>query len=344
MAGPGPNNWRRLGGYGYCSGPVQIVGLCRLRSGVPCANLVFMKSTGGRMRRILLVVMAALSLAGCGQTPNQCSTDAAKSVIIGMIKDDVQKLAGKMLNGDDANREGAITPSSIRATIGKLVFSISDIRTVKNDTESTSKECKGSIEVKIPVDVINDANAARQTLSKNDVRAFADVSGLKVNVDKFTAELTYKVQPTDDGAKIHGETESGTPFINFVSEVVANQLASSVIQQAQLKMKQAVDQQAAEQNAATQSQRQAGLQYAQAEYKLAVQTINAVWQAIDQDARSQMLPLQKAWVKKADADCRVEAAAASIDPTEVETARLTCLTRENKSRSDYLRQYLTEGE
>lgn len=296
------------------------------------------------MLRIVFLALAAISLSGCDMVANQCSTDDAKSVITDLVKDDVQKLAGQLLNGNDPNGEGAIAPSTIRATINKLAFSIADIRTVKNDAESTSKDCKGSIEVKIPLEIINDANSARQSLSKNDVRSFADVSGLKVNVDKFTAELAYKVQPTDDGKKIHGETESGSPFISFVAEVVANQLASSVIQQAQLKQKLADEQQAAQQNAATEDQRKAGLQYAQAEYKLAVQTINAVWQSIDMNARSLLLSLQKAWVKKADADCRVEAASASIDATEIETARLTCLTRENKTRADYLRQYLPAGD
>ena len=296
------------------------------------------------MGRIVLLALAALALSSCGKAANQCSTDDAKSVIVDLIKDDVQKSAGKMLNGNQPNAEGAIAPSTIRATINKLIFSISDIRTIKNDAESTSKDCNGSIEVKIPVEIINDANSARQSLSKNDVRAFADVSGLKVNVDKFTAEIAYKVQPTDDGNKIHGETESGSPFIAFVSEVVANQLASSVIQQAQLKQKQAEDQQAAQQTAATEDQRKAGLQYAQAEYKLAIQTNNAVWQGIDMDVRSQILAIQKAWIKKTDADCRVEAASASIDATEIETARLTCLARENKNRAEYLRQYLPSGE
>lgn len=296
------------------------------------------------MHRIILLAFAAMSLSACDTVANQCSTDDAKSVILDLVKNDAQKLVGKMLNGDNPNGEGAIAPSTIRASMSKLVFSISDIRTVRNDTESTSKDCKGTIEVKIPVEIINDANTARQTLSKNDVRSFADVSGLKVNVDKFTAELAYKVQPTDDGTKIHGETEVGTPFISFVSEVVANQLASAVIQQAQMKQKQNEEQQAAQQNAATEDQRKAGLQYAQAEYKLAVQTINAVWQGVDQDVRSQMLPLQKAWVKKTDADCRVEAAGASIDPTEIETGRLSCLARENKSRANYLGQYLPSGE
>jgi uncharacterized protein YecT (DUF1311 family) len=296
------------------------------------------------MRKIVLLALAALSLSGCDKVANQCSTDDAKSVIVDIIKDNVQKSAGKMLNGNDPNAEGAIAPSTIRATISKLVFSIADIRTVKNDTESTSKDCRGTIEVKIPVEVINDANAARQSLSQNDVRAFADVSGLKVNVDRFTAEIAYKIQPTDDGKKIHGETESGSPFVAFVSEVVANQLASSVIQQAQMKQKQAEEQATAQQTAATEEQRKASLQYAQAEYKLAIQTNNAVWQAIDPNARSQIVSLQRAWVKKTDADCRVEAASASIEPTEMETARLNCLARENKNRAEYLRQYLPADE
>lgn len=296
------------------------------------------------MRRFFWVVFASLALSGCGSAANQCSTDDAKGVIVDIIKDDALKLAGKLLNGDNPNGDGAVAPSTIRASINKLVFTISDIRTLKQDSESTSRDCSGTIEVKIPIDVINDANSARQSLGKNDVRAFADVSGLKANVDKFSADLVYKVQPTDDGSKLHGETEIGTPFISFLSEVVANHIASSVIQQAQAQQKQQEQQQAAAQTAATDAQRQAGLQYAQAEYKLAVQTANAVWQGIDPDTRSQILALQKAWIKKTDADCRVEAASSSIEPTEIETARLNCLARENKSRAESLRQYLPADE
>lgn len=194
------------------------------------------------------------------------------------------------------------------------------------------------------MEIINGANAARQSLGQNDVRAFADVSGLKQNSGKFTTEINYKIQPTDDGTKIHGETEIGTPFVNFVAQVLANDLTSTILQQAQQKQQEQVAQQSAQQNAALENQKQAGLQMAQAEYKLAIQTINAIWQEIDADTRTQMMALQKAWIKKSDADCRVESASASIDPTEIETARLNCLTRENKSRAEGLRQYLPTGE
>ena len=69
-------------------------------------------------------------------------------------------------------------------------------------------------------------------------------------------------------------------------------------------------------------------------------TTNAVWQGIPAESRARLLDLQKAWVRKKDADCRVEAASASADPTETQVARLKCDTRMQGERANWLRQYM----
>ena len=77
----------------------------------------------------------------------------------------------------------------------------------------------------------------------------------------------------------------------------------------------------------TEAAQKADLDMAAAENKLANQQINAVWRALPEDARSQLLEMQRAWVRKKTADCNIEAAGASTEALPKEAARLRCDTR-----------------
>lgn len=73
-----------------------------------------------------------------------------------------------------------------------------------------------------------------------------------------------------------------------------------------------------------------------------MQTIAAVWKSLSPGTRARLLPQQKAWIRKKDADCRVEAASASTDPAEMEVARLACATRAEQERTTWLQPYRGE--
>ncbi|WP_454798640.1 lysozyme inhibitor LprI family protein [Novosphingobium lindaniclasticum] len=77
-----------------------------------------------------------------------------------------------------------------------------------------------------------------------------------------------------------------------------------------------------------------------ADNKLSTQAITAAWKAIETPQRADLLPQQRAWIKAKDANCSIEAASASLDPTEQDTARLNCDTAANRSRVDWLKKYL----
>lgn len=49
--------------------------------------------------------------------------------------------------------------------------------------------------------------------------------------------------------------------------------------------------------------------------------------------RQRVLPMQRAWIKRKDAECKIEAANTSTDPTEREAARLQCQARFNNQRA-----------
>lgn len=92
----------------------------------------------------------------------------------------------------------------------------------------------------------------------------------------------------------------------------------------------------------TPAQKQAAHDKAAADNKLSTQGIMAAWNAIETSTRADILPQQRAWIKSKDANCSVEAASASLDQTEQETARLRCDTDANRSRIEWLKKYLPQ--
>lgn len=286
----------------------------------------------------LLPICLSLALAGCGKPEVQCSDEAAREVVTDLMKDQLQQRVTDNLS-NDPNAAGAIGPSKIKAAIAKLSFMVDDIRTAKEDPNSTKRHCTGSLKIRFPVEMLNTANKTRSALAMTSVSDFADASGVERAADNFTTELNFSIQPTDDGKKIFAETESENPILPFSAEILASDLLNPAIEGAQRQQQIVAQQQEAASQAALDEQRKANLALAQTENKLAVQVIGALWQSLPADTREQLLPLQRAWIRKKNADCRVEAAGTSTDPSELETARLGCETRENQSRTNWLRQY-----
>ncbi|WP_394999916.1 hypothetical protein [Sphingomonas sp.] len=190
---------------------------------------------------------------------------------------------------------------------------------------------------------MTDAEDARQLAGENTLSSLADVSDVEINANVFTASIDFNVQPTDDGEKIFSSLETGTSALKFFAELVANDLIHSTLKDAKAQELQAQQAQAAAEQGALTEQRAANLEEATTENKIAMQTINAVWAGIPSSTRGQLLNLQRAWGRKRNADCRVEAASASTDPAEVELSRLKCDTRMQTERANFLRSYMEPG-
>jgi uncharacterized protein YecT (DUF1311 family) len=127
--------------------------------------------------------------------------------------------------------------------------------------------------------------------------------------------------------------------MNVASEVLASSLLHNILQQAAAVQQQEQQEQQAQQSAALAEQKSANLNSAKTDNQLATQSILAVWRAIPAGTRAQLLAQQRAWARKKDADCRVEAASASTDPNEMEVARLNCDTRTTQERISFLQSY-----
>jgi hypothetical protein len=288
-------------------------------------------------------LVSAIGLAGCGQgiglgTGTNCTSSDALDTTSKLITDQVEKDALQKSKQSDGSY--SVSPSSIRAAISLLKISIDDIRTTKSDPNSTKKFCTGTAKVVFPLNAIDDADRARSIANLNSVSALADTANVQRNADSFSFSIDYDVQPTDDKKSVYAESDSITAQMDFLAEVVESYLLKPALANQAATQQQAQQQQAQAQQAAQQQASQAALLAATADNKLSVQTINATWGAIGADAKTQLVDAERAWIAAKVANCNVQAAAASTDPTDKETARLKCDTAANQARADWLKQYL----
>jgi uncharacterized protein YecT (DUF1311 family) len=188
--------------------------------------------------------------------------------------------------------------------------------------------------------MIQDADQTRKLLDMSTVDNLLEQAGLKRSADSVTFDLEFSVQPTDKRDKIYGEVEGAAPMFTALGEVVGAHLARREIEGAS--QAQAAEMAAAEAETAKQTEaaQKADLDLATAENKLANQQINTLWKNLPEEARSQLLELQRAWVRKKTADCNIEASGVSTEAMPKEAARLRCDTRLTMERISELQSLM----
>lgn len=292
---------------------------------------------------ILAFLAISLLISGCGEKGGSllrqqisCSSDNATSTTIDLVKQQLEDTVYKELSSND--QTAAVGRPSIRASIGQLTVNLDDIRTTKEDPDSTKKFCTAKLKITVPQQTLSDANQTRSDASQPNVAALANQFDVEQQADAFKVPFDYNVQPTDNGDKIYAESDNFGNVNGFFGEIIASAVMKNAVEQAhvQQKQQQATEQQQEAQAATT--QKTADLASAKADDQLAIQTINAVWKNLAPQQRADLLEDERAWIKKKDADCNVAAASASIDPTERETARLKCEMQAVRDRTQVLQQ------
>ncbi len=287
-----------------------------------------------RLRGIAVCIACAL-LAACSQKPKlECSNTDAQSTTIDLLKAQIEKGVTENLKSGDSGT--SVLSSKIRATIQQLVFSLDDIRTSKVDPNSTKKFCTANLKIVIPADVVADAEKARSDTNLNDLSALADSDNVERSANAFTTSFDYDVQPTDDGQKVFAESDNLDKPKAFFGEVLASSLLKNAVEQAQIQKNQTDVAQQQQQQAALSEQKSADQAQAKTENQLSNQTISAIWKNLPPESRASMLDDERNWIRKKTADCAVEEASSSTDPTEQETARLKCDTKANQARIQML--------
>lgn len=311
-------------------------------------SVLFHRSTNKFAREFLisatkLIGLAAVSavtlaLAACDKKAEvTCASPEASSETIDLIRKALEKQvfarSQTVIAGD------ATSKSSIRAAIAQIVFTLEDIRTTKEDPNSTKRFCEGKLKIRFPAEDLANADDGRSAAGLGTTTQLADANDVDREAGTFSAKTDYDVQRTDTGEKLYAETDTKSPIMNVAGEVLSASLLHNTLLRTAAAAQEQQRAQETQQNAALNEQKAANVNSAKTDNRLANQAILAVWRAVPAPTRAQLLDQQRAWGRKKDADCHVEAAGASTDPSEMEAARLKCDTRITEERISFLQPF-----
>ena len=283
-----------------------------------------------------LLCLVPFMLSACGEKADaSCSSASAQELVSKILNEEAEKAAAEQKSTDG---NSVFDISKVRSTLSQFKISIENIRTTKKDPDSTKQFCAGDLKVVVPVDVLSAAGKGRELAGANSVLQFVQDSGFELSANSLKKGIEYNVQPTDDKKKVFVELDNAKMLGAAVSGVAQSALLKPILEARKNEADAQAKAQQQEHDQQMQAQRQAALEQAKADNALANQAITELWKSIPEENRKILLEQQRAWIKKKDVDCRLEAASKTTDPTEKETLRLNCDTTATGQRINALRQ------
>lgn len=244
--------------------------------------------------------------------------------------------------------------AKLRTSANQITVSLEEVRTLRDDPDSSRMFCSARVLVKIPSETLETTDATRSLAQIGSVAKLANQNGIERYASSYGVELEYSTQPTDDGTKVVAETTGQNPLFPFLTEIYASYMLSDAVKNRVAEADKAANDEEqqqkvadAEVEAAQKESASADANEAKIENTIAVQRIAAIWQAIPKETRARLLELQRAWIRKKTAACRVEAAGTSTLAAAREANQLRCETRLTNERSrqlEPLASYNSDGD
>lgn len=263
-----------------------------------------------------------------------------KSLLIKATEDKVRK------EFEDSGELASFDRSKLHSALNQIHIKTTDVRTTRKDPDSSRKFCAAKVSVGLPAAIKQIIDSARSAAGLDDWNQSANRAGLEHDASAASTDVEFSVQPTDDNKRLIAESDSAGTFVNFFADIFGSYLRSDQLRAAKIAEDRAEAERNAEQmavnNAVTTAQQElatADLAEAQADFKLSNQKINAVWRAIPASTRKSLAPTQIAWNHRREAQCTVEAAGQTTDPTALKTAKLRCESKAMNEKSSQLESY-----
>lgn len=251
------------------------------------------------LNRFFLIFAAVIGLTGCGfkntllQSSSDCGSKETQEILQNIIKDEAE--SGLKNNSN-------LDLSKARATLEQIKITVNDVRTTKQDPNSSKKFCTGNIKVSIPSEIYaNIEQAYKLTNQQISIQDAFEQDGFKVNANVLSKEFDFNAQPTDDNKSVYVELENAEALASTVGDLLTLD-----------QMKGKLEARASEEKAQEVANTEAATAAAAAEYDTARRenlearkSVNAAWNAMPKDQQSEMLAEQKAWVAQKKAQCGV---------------------------------------
>lgn len=290
--------------------------------------------------KLLALISCALSLSGCDQVQSitgqsvKCDNDTAKQLVVESFSKTVSEVASQRVKELIASENITIDMGKLRSTLQQITFNVSDVRTNNSDPNSKKQYCVTQFVVKIPDQMVKDADAARAVYDENNIAQAAVLSDLSFETNQLKKEIEYLVQPTDDGKKVYVTLENPDVLAYFVRDIAVDSLLKTTRQNAVEVAKQEEIKRISEQEAAAQEYQSVLLLEAKTSLDQANENLNLVWNATSKEIRAELLDEQKIWLKKRELECKLS----SNETDNPQLHRFNCEANMTTQRTSELRQ------
>ncbi|MEN8351638.1 lysozyme inhibitor LprI family protein [Acinetobacter towneri] len=290
--------------------------------------------------KLLALIGSMFFISGCDKIQSitgssvKCDNETAKQLVVESFSKTVGDVAALRVKELVDSENITIDMGKLRSTLQQITFNVNDVRTNNSDPNSNKQYCVTEFVVKIPDQMIKDADAARAIYDENNIAQSAILSDLSFESNQLKKEIEYLVQPTDDGKKVYVTLENPDALAYFVRDIAVDSLVKTARQNAAEVAKQEEIKRIAEESAVAEEYQSVLLSEAQSNLDKANANLNLVWNATTKDVRDQLLAEQKIWLKKRDLECKLE----SSNTENPEVFRLNCETSMTNERTNELRQ------
>ncbi len=297
--------------------------------------------------KLLALMTCMLLVSGCDKVQSiaggsvKCDDENAKQLVVEGFSKTVSDIASKRVKELIDTENVTIDMGKLRSTLQQITFNVNDVRTNNSDPNSKKQYCVTEFVVKVPDQMVKDADAARAVYDENNIAQAAVLSDLSFEANQLKKEIEYLVQPTDDGKKVYVTLENPDALAYFVRDIAVDSLVKTARQNAAEVAKQDEIKRVAEEEAAAQEYQSVLISEAKTNLDKANENLNLVWNSTTKEVRSQLLDEQKIWLKKRELECKLE----SSNSDNPEVYRINCETNMTTQRTSELRQkiyYLEE--
>ena len=290
--------------------------------------------------KFLALIGCMLLVSGCDKVQSmtggivKCDNETAKQLVVESFSKTLSDISAERVKEIIDTENVTVDMGKLRSTLQQITFNVNDVRTNNSDPNSNKQYCATEFVVKIPAQIIKDADAARAVYNENNIAQAAVLSDLSFEANQLKKEIEYLVQPTDDGKKVYVTLENPDALAYFVRDIAVDSLVKTARQNAAEVAKQEEIKRAAEEDAAAKEYQTILISEAQTNYDKANENLNLVWNATSKEIRNQLLDEQRIWLKKRDLECKLD----SSNADNPEVYRLNCEMNMTTQRTNELRQ------
>lgn len=175
---------------------------------------------------LLIALTVSLGLVSCDKktitnaietNKIECSDETGTTSVLSIISESAEKAIKEERND--------ISISEIRAVISSLKLGIKDVRTSKEDPNSTKVFCDAEVTLTTPINMIKEANEGLRVSGDNrSINLILEDYGLKPSknaANTYESTITYNIQPTDDGTSIVSYIDDGNDqLVSSIKDII----------------------------------------------------------------------------------------------------------------------------